>query len=571
MRLRARLTSPRRHRLRYRCVQRGDVPGPGSSKQRRLRRVAAVGTAGEQARRWQELGDALDDAMRAVRSRDALADGLCRRVHELWMSERTSVLEWHPTELRAAGKLVLAASTQGGRFILPGFCAGLRAVGMREQCVPADVLRLLQHLCALETGNESPQALAGFLFRGAALGFDVAQDESVFELGEALVHDLNDSEHWAERSERAVDLWNELAWTAAQALDAGTLARRYRAPALRAAERLQQGELSLGEQDARVLRELADDEASWARAEIALLLAQPALRATLSSTHVAFRLAALIESSPQLDPRLPELFATLASSASPSGSGLEARILGAALGRRIFGVGLEPTAPLALADRIGPELLCGLLAHLNERRESCDAAIAVLCALMRHSGLRGVLTRSDVARMQPALAAALMRAATQMQVPASELVKVLGRLPPRSALAAITAVPALLGVADAVLHSLMTERLEELEPLLPDFVRCSREAARAAGTALLPTHGTGFSAEGLEAIFGALVEAGFGRDVVIAIWDSRRAGIAARLAALSALGTHTELLAEALRRRGPEMVDPPEIRMALEELRWRER
>lgn len=552
-------------------VQRGDAPGPGSSKQRRLRKVAAIGAAGEQARRLQELGDALDDAVRAVRAQDALTEGLCRRVHELWMSERADVLEWHPTELRVAGKLVLAASGQGGRFILPAFCAGLRAVGIREQCVPADVLRLMQHLCALETGNEGPEAFADFLFRSAALGFDVAQDESVVELGDALLtSDVNEAEHWASRSERAVDLWNELAWAAAQALDAGTLARRYRAPSERAAERLHRGELLLGEEDTRALRELADDEASWGRVEIALLLSQPALRATLSSTHVAFRLAALIEDSPDLDQRLPDLFATLANSASSAAPAHEARILGAALGRRLFGRGLDPAALIALADRIGPELIAGVLSHLNQRRDDCDAAIPLLGALLHQSGLRGVLARSDVARMQPALAAALMRAATEMHVAVSELAHVLARLPPRSALAAITAVPVLLGVADTVLRSLMAERLEELEPLLPDFVRCSREAARAAGTALLRTHGASFSGDGLEAIFGAFVDAGFGRDVVIAIWDSRRASNVARLAALSALAGHPKLLGEALQRRGPEMVDPPEIRMAIEELRWRQ-
>jgi hypothetical protein len=547
-------------------VRHGDASG---GRQRRPRKLAALGTAGELARKLQELGDALDDAVRAVRAQDALSEGLCRRVYELWRAERRYVLEWHPTEIRADGKLVLAASAKEGRFVLPAFAAGLRALGMRAECTMPDVLRLAQQLAALESGAQSPHGFASFLYRGGALGFDAAQDESVLELAETLIAPIDESAWWAERSRLGVELWNDLAWRAAQAFDAPTLADRWRAPIERMTARAVKGELSLNAAERRALCDAAEDETCWARAEINLLLAEPGLRASLSTEHVAHRLGAVIEHSPELDARLPELLVTL-TGAGTSRPTVAARILGAALGRRLFGLGVDSAALLNLAERIGPELVTGLIAYLDERNQCTDAVVRVLGALLQRSGFPALVALADVARMQPGLAVALMRAAFEARVPPPELATVLDRLPPASVLAVLAAIPMLLRVAEPVLNAHMAERLPEIEPLLPDFLRALPEAAGVTGAALLATQGDRFSAAGLQAILSAFVELGHGREVVMALWESRRASSGARIAAIAALEVNRALLAEALRRRGPNLMDPPEVRVALEELRWRQ-
>ena len=550
-------------------VQQGDASGPGPARLKRQRKVVALGAAGEQARRMQELGDALDDLVRALRSGDALAEGLSRRVFELWAPARSHVLEWHPTELRAAGKLVLAAGAQSGRFILPAFTAGLRAVAMREQCTPGDVVDLAHALAALESCALSPQSFAGWLFRGAALGFDTALHDSVFELFEGTVAELDEAALWAERSAQAVDVWNDLAWKAAQAFDARAIEERFRAPLDRMQQRMQRGELGLGDEEIRALRELADDEAVWGRVEIKLLLQLPALRSTLSSAHLTWRLASLIEGAADLS-RLPDLFTRLGGFRGGAQPALDAGILGEAFGRRLLGRGVAPAALLAIAEQAGPELVAGMLAHLNTRSDCGDAVHGMLSALLRHGGLRSVLARIDAARMQPAFACALMRAAADGRVPSAELASVFVRLPARSLLTVLTVEPGLLRLAEPALQALIKERPEHVEPLLPEFVRAGPQLARSTGAAIVRMHAAGFTTEGLGPILGALVEIGLGTELVLPLWESRKAQTGVRLAALGAIASNPALLADAMRRRGVDAVDPPEIRIALEELRWRQ-
>jgi hypothetical protein len=551
-------------------VQHGDAPGSGTGKARRPRKVAALGSAGDQARKLLELGDALADAVRAARAGDALAEGLCRRVHELWSGQRAQVLEWHPTELRASGKLVLAASTDSARFVLPAFSAGLRALAMRQQCTTADVLRLAQHLAALENCELDPQGFAGWLWRGGALGFDAAQHESVFEIGEGMIGELDEGALWAERSRQAVDVWNDLAWKSAQAFDARAIAERFRAPLERLQTRLRAGELALHDEEIRALRELADDERPFDKAEIDLILAHPALRTTLSNAHVTWRLASLIETCADL-PVLLELFARL--EIAPEGrapSALEPRILGEAFGRRLLGRGLALQALPPIVAQVGPELLSGMLGHLVESEQCGDRVEALLTMLLGQSGLRGVLAHAEVARMQPAFAAALMRAALASGLPSSALASVLQRLPPRSLLATLSALPTLLRAADPALHGLIADRPGEAEALLPEFLRAAPAAAPAVGRGLLRVQGAGFSSDGLSPILSAFVQLGLGRDLVLPLWESRTAPTGVRLAALLVLEHERELLAEAMRRRGASGFDPPEIRIAVEELRWRQ-
>jgi hypothetical protein len=531
--------------------------------------VAALGSAGDQARKLLELGDALDDAVRAARAGDALADGLCRRVHELWGAQRGLVLEWHPTELRAGGKLLLAASSEAARFVLPAFSAGLRALAIREQCTPADVLRLAQHLAALESCELDPQGFAGWLWRGGALGFDAAQHESVFEIGEGMIGELDEAALWAERSQQAVGLWNDLAWKSAQSFDARAIAERFRAPLERLQARLRAGELALHDEEINALRELADDERAFARAEIDLILVHPALRATLSNAHVTWRLASLIETCDDLSALLG-LFAGLDGAPEGRVPALEPRILGEAFGRRLLGRGLAPQALTPLVARVGPELISGMLGYLAESEQCGERVEALLGMLLAQSGLRGVLAHAEVARMQPAFAAALMRAALASGMPSTALAPVLQRLPPRSLLPTLSALPALLPVAETALHALIADRPGDAEALLPEFLRSAPAAAPAVGRGLLRVHGAGFSSAGLSPILSAFVQLGLGRDLVLPLWVSRTAPTGVRLAALLVLEHERDLLAEAMRRRGVGGLDPPEIRIAVEELRWRQ-
>jgi hypothetical protein len=91
------------------------------------------------------------------------------------------------------------------------------------------------------------------------------------------------------------------------------------------------------------------------------------------------------------------------------------------------------------------------------------------------------------------------------------------------------------------------------------------------GAALLATQAARFAPTVLAPTFLALVQAGVGARFVLPLWRARGTSSSARLAALSALQGDPFLLAEALDARATGMLEPPEIREALEELRWRAR
>jgi hypothetical protein len=550
----------------------GDAPPSAPIKLRKPRKAVPLGASGEQQSRLQELGDALALLVHAIACGDALADGLAHRVHELWLGQLADVLEWRPTELRAAGRTVLAADARSGRFIFSAYGAGLRALAMRRASTPGDVLSLGRQLALLDAGALESLAFARWLWRGGAFGFDVAQAAAAAELGEALIStERPETELWAERSRDAVERWNELAWKSAQALDAAVLSERFLVPLERMRERTQQGEHALRVDEAAALREAADDSGAWAEAEIGLLLEHPALRGALPVTHLTFRLIELVEGGHPLDVRLLELCAALGrgQDARPMAETLDSGLLGAAVARQLIGRGGSDGRWLELADRAEPELLAGLLAHLCERAEAEPKATRILTALLMHWSAPVLFARIDLGRVKALLGAALLAAAVEAQTEIDELLSVLERVPVETALLALIASPALLSPAQPLLERLIAEQPLSSGPLLCQLVQASPAGARSVGAALLARRGDGLPPGVLRAALLALVRAGSGAPFVLPLWEARAASSAVRLAALSALEADTSLLTQALRARVGGILEPAEIREALEELRWR--
>jgi hypothetical protein len=521
-----------------------------------------------------DLGKALDALVHAIQSGDALADGLARRSHELWLEQHDSVIEWKPTELRADGRLVLAADTHRGRFIFCAHAAGLRALAIRTRSVTADVMNLARHLAALEDGEIEPSEFADWVWRGAAVGFDAAQAAAGSQLGEGLIAaDLERPQLWVERSERAVEQWNDLALKAGQALDAAMLAERFCAPLERMRQRAEQGGLAFSNEDANALRAAADAPAAWAVAEAALLIEQPSLRGTLPRSHLTFLLLDLIEGGAPLDRSLLDVCGELdaAQGARNANDAIDFPALGAAIASRLLLLGAPKTAWLELAAPTDSPLLTGLTSHVLARSETEAPAREAMVALLERWGAAETFARLDPARIQPQLGVALLSAALQTCAEPTELATALARMPVETALMALTALPALLPAAQVTLERLIVEQPSSSGPLLPALVQSSAAAAGGVGAALLATQAARFAPTVLAPTFLALVQAGVGARFVLPLWRARGTSSSARLAALSALQGDPFLLAEALDARATGMLEPPEIREALEELRWRAR
>jgi hypothetical protein len=552
-----------------RSVHRSDAPGPSPIKQRRPRKVAGIGAAAEQAKRFLDLGDALDALVRAIAAADALAAGLSRRVHGLWQGDAAAVVEWQATELRSEARLVLAADVQRGRFILPAYAAGLRLVSLREQSVPEDVLRLCRQLGELERGALSVTAFADWLWRGGACGFDVAQVASVGELGRALpAEERPAAELWSERSEQAVALWNDLAWAAAQALDPIALAQRFAPPLEQLVLRVRAGDLALGMPEAQALRARADNPAAWARAELTLLGKRPELNAALPRAHVTFPLQSSIESAGRFELGLLETIEQLSGGAGDSDV-IDLGLLGAAFGRALLARGFDPDELRAFVDR-APAALCeGFLPVLLEPQRGATHGRDALSVLLWHWGAERFFARVSPKQFGAELAVALFAAALAVGCDAAQLGRALEQLPIDAALRAAAAHPQLLRKAGAVIERRIHANPPHSGPLLAELAASSVGAARLVGGVVLARQASGFGPEALKAALRAVARAGCGAEFVLPLWEARTNAAHVRLAALYALESDKPLLAPILGRRVANMLEPAEIRAALDELRAR--
>jgi hypothetical protein len=552
-------------------VAHDDAKGPAPIKVRRQRKVAGVGVVGEQARRSQELGTTIDALVRALTHDDALAMGLGRRVHAQWLEEPGAVLEFQPTELRSEGRLVLAGDAQNGRFILPAYGAGLRLIAIRVQSVPADVVRLARWFCELQADADVQSEFADWLWRGGALGFDVVQTENTAELGECLLRIAgSEAELWTERSAQAVAVWNEMAWTAAQSCDADTLGTRYREPMQRFEQDVQRPELALTRADAQGIRAAADDAIAWALAEVDLLVQEPGLRGVMPRAHLTWQLLSLIEHGTPLSSRTLERFAELEVGPARDGDAVDHALLGAAFARQVLAHGCDADRLRSLVDRAQPAFASGLLEVLLEPGEQLATACDALASLLRHWRAEVFFSRADPPRLSPEIGSVLLGVAFALGTPAAQLGAVLEHLPIASALRAAAAHPGLLRMCSAPIARRINDSPRDSGPLLAGLARSSADAARLVGGVLLARQGNGFGPEALRAALTALAQAGQGSEFVVPLWEARGHATHVRLAALYALDADRPLLAQVVARRVGNLLEPAEIREAIEELRWRQ-
>jgi len=509
--------------------------------------------------------------VRALRQDDPLAEGFARRAHELWMREREQPVHWTPSELRVGQRVLLASAAAVGTFIWPAYQAGMRALALRDKSTHGDLLRLGKELAALETTALDPNAFGAWLWRGCALGFDVALAGALAERSQMLLEVVPDeSVLWTACAERVTAAWKDYAARAARSLPAAALKERFDVPLAALSQQALSGELLLTPEDGDRLRASADDAMAWAAAELGLLASQPALLASLPHAHLGFRMVELIAGVPAVDGRLLAFCAVLTSRAG-TGHGLDHALLGDVLARRLLEGGQHIAALLDLANR-GPEpLFASVLAQLCARGEQKEV-VPALRALLEHLGAAATFERIDVAALGTEPGVHLLLAALDDGMAIPELLAVLDRLPLAMALRTVIARPELLSHAQASIEGWLREQPLASAALMPELVEAGPSGARAVGNVLRELKGADLPQPLLRSAFAALVRTGHGQVFVMPLWTTRKLPPPVRLAALAALESDEALLADATHVRGAALLlEPPEIREALEELRWSKR
>lgn len=511
--------------------------------------------------------------MRAARSGDALAEGFGRRAHQLWLAHPERRLELMPTELRSGGRVALAASNERGRFILPAYNAGLRALTLRDTSSPNDVMLLGEQLAALQEQPRALQRFASWLWCSTAFGIEAHLVESLPELGESLVQAVTESELWAERSSRAVEIWNEMAWKVAQSMPRAAVEQRFARPLADAERRAAAGELDLADDEVGTLSALVDDPACWTWMEVALLRHDAGLRAAISPSHLSWILSALIEHAPRVDESLlavlRELGCDLMRGEAPGGRGeLDYRVLGAALADRLLELAVNEPVPALVLDALGPLLRGTLVAATCEHGEDYPSGPVLLAALAERWGVDELFRRVELALLGPTMAGAMARCALDAGSEPRTLMAWVARLPLPAALGVLAHVEELLALARPLLDRALLEQPVLAGAHLASLAHSGQAAAALIGAALLASGARDVPEEPLSELLASLVEHGQGRSAVLPLFQRQSHSVTARRCALNALQSDPRLLQMAL---GDEERDEEssEIRQLLEELRWK--
>jgi hypothetical protein len=274
-----------------------------SSRSARIRKapaVAAFGAQAEQALKLRALGDAIEDIIKGLRHRDALALGTARKLLTDWRSIGEPLL-FYPTEVRASGKLVIAAELERAAFIFPAYQAGLRALSLRPETTSDALLELCELLLRLEGGALSHEAFFDRLWTGSLHGLGVLLGHPLEHMaGTVLEHGVSRDELWASHTAAAMAEWNALAWSAGQSESAATLAQRFGRPLEALVRRIEHSELGLSREQLGKLQQLFEAPEPRLAGELELLLERPQLAEWLAAERASGFVTAALEQGARL-------------------------------------------------------------------------------------------------------------------------------------------------------------------------------------------------------------------------------------------------------------------------------
>jgi hypothetical protein len=527
--------------------------------------------AQEAVHAWRIVGTGLDALVRTVRLGDASATGLARQLHGHWSGLESPIAEVMPTSLLVEGEVALEANSEGGTWVLPAFMAGLRKVRLRTDATSDDLLRFAHELAMLKPEVPVIVAFRDWLWCDGAEGFDVAINQSFVELADSLSREGSEHDVLATRSTSVIADWNRIAQIAAKELDAAAVREEFGVPIELFQRRATSAEFRLADVEVDSLRRATEDASLWSEAELRVVLRHPSLRGALPPSRLAQRLLALIESSERVDEHLLGFLAALGASHDDYARALMHQLasveLGHALAERLDLARCTVRTLTTFLDAADTTTVRGVVHGLLQRGLGERAALTMALELMRAwkwSRLRDLV---DSNRLAQPTAASLLRAAFEDRAPIAQLANFVDTLPPRAASVALAANPRAAQALPKSVMRLLTQAPGASARLVQSLLRTGPAGARAVAEALATSRGTGWNKKMLDAVLEALVAAGLGRESILPLARNGAVKTSVRFAAMRALRVQPELLAEVARWRPGELMEPPEVRRFLRELR----
>lgn len=514
---------------------------------------------------------ALDALVRALRTQQPGMDPLIERAWEILVHEPAPRLELGATACTIDGEVALDADAERGRWLLPAFMAGLRSLTVEEDSRPADVVALGQ---ALSTLRCVPSMLGQFADWIWSDGLEGVRAELHTSFAEILEVPDDPARHVVEiravRSEMADALASELRVTAND-LDAAAVLAEFQAPLDTFTQHSQAGNLSLAPAEATDLRHRSEETAFWVRQEIMLALAHPELRKSMSPRSLARQLVRVAGES--FDQFLA-LCSALAGHPDPY-----AKSVIVALEEEPIGETIAARAPL---DRQGAIQLAQVI-----RGQSHKLAAGVVHGLIERAHQEGAVAEQFAGRMasvvgeqawcgklEPSLVSvparpAMARIAAMAQVSPPQMAKIIAVLKPSEAIALVPHLPRNLITAleDTFLGLLAAASVRERAVLTPQLLEGKHvTTTRRLVASLVQTRGEGWDLRTVRLIAQAAIAEGMG-DQMLQLQRTTSVPLGIRLGLLETLVHANQMAESTLKWRASELLDSPEIRERLSELR----
>lgn len=521
------------------------------------------------------LGTALDALVRSARAGEPSLGPVSSRVHELWTKVPKACLRLAPMELHFDGHVALTAGDEGGRWILPAFMSGLRSMRIRPGVSVDDVRDFGEELSSLEANVATITRFRDWLWSDGAQGFEVDLHACFVEAMDAVTPEAAAERAILEaRMASAIAGWNDTLYLASRELDAAAVRDEFQVPLSLYLAEAAAGGSSLARADADRLRAGVEDAATWSNAEMDAVMAHPELRSSLPAQRLARRLVATIEAAESVDSRLLDFLTHLGGRQDAYcravASALENESVGAAIaaGTRLDPANLD--ALRSFTTTSPPAVGRGIVHGLLHRAASDAPALAAVLELARAIGVKDLLARIDPGTLGPDAAVALARTVTDSGEPPAVVRDLAMQMAPRTAVAVLAALPYLIPLMKERALALLSDAPDHSNVLLDAMIAAGRRDDLALlGQALGGGGGRRWTGKPLAAALGALVSAGLGDEVLVPIVRARNADLQIRLRALEALRADPASLAEAVRWRSSEILEPPVLRRRLQDERQR--
>ncbi len=534
---------------------------------------------------WKGIATAIDALVQANRTSPAALDLIAERAVQQWSEMGGGALEVKGTELLGGGQVVLSYESGQGPWLLPAFMAGVRTFRILPTCRPSDMRTLTDELRTLRPEADALARFRDWIWSDGAEGFEVELHMSFMEVMDAAVTD--DTHHdalMAFRGESVTSFGVDAQLIASHELDVAALRDEFNVPLELFTRKVARDALRLDPDDAATLADGCENSYGWTRIEIALTLGHPEMRSAITpqrlpemrSAITPQRLARLItqQLSEALDDRALDLLASLGSREDPYVRALAEALDDPSLGESLAGRA-TPNAKSALAIRkffgvCSPKVAIGLATGLVERAKRSPEVFPWVRGVALDLGVPAFMQHLLSHGVREEVAPTVLELVLSTDCTREMLVELFKILPPRVAAAMVVKLPPLRfrQMVDFTATLLAKAEADAVNVLVPALVEADLpESGTLVGQCLQRTLGVGWSTRALHTSCAYLLAKGLGRQFLLPVARASKAEPRVRLLALRTLSTDLALVEESSRWSFSELIEPPEVRARLQEMR----